>query len=45
MTFDAHRGVIKALVGLHPDGIFFVCSGARHQYRLRALQGFFSFPD
>jgi hypothetical protein len=37
-------GLIKALVGLHPDGIFFVSSGARHQHRLRALQVFFSFP-
>jgi hypothetical protein len=37
-------GQIKALVGVHPDGIFFICSGARHQHRLRAPQVFFSFP-
>jgi hypothetical protein len=37
-------GQIKALVGVHPDGIFFICLGARHQHRLRALQVFFIFP-
>jgi hypothetical protein len=37
-------GLIKALVGVHPDEIFFVCSGAQHQHRLRALQVFFIFP-
>jgi hypothetical protein len=37
-------GLIKALVGVHPDGIFFICSGARHQQRLRALQVFFNLP-
>jgi hypothetical protein len=36
-------GLIKALVGVHPDGIFFICSGARHQHRLQALQVFFIF--
>jgi hypothetical protein len=37
-------GLIKALVGVHPDGIFIVCSGAQHQRYFRALQVFFSFP-
>jgi hypothetical protein len=44
MTFGAHLGLIKALVGVHPDGIFFICSGAQYQHSLRALQVFFSFP-
>jgi hypothetical protein len=37
-------GMIVALAGLHPDGIFFVSSGARHQHRLRVLCVFFSIP-
>jgi hypothetical protein len=37
-------GLIKALVRLHPDGIFFVISGARCQHHLRAPRVFFSFP-
>jgi hypothetical protein len=37
-------GLIKALVEVHPDGIFFIFLGARQQHRLRALQVFFNLP-